>query len=156
MLKLLGIFLLTGGCTGFSVCLCREGKNRLVLLKEMKYLYQLLQSEILYSGEPLPEILGSMGQKQIRRLTGRCKISAKATGGSRGKALKESGKRRWKRLFRQRLFWQSRRQFFCSFPNIPDFRTVRDKQKHCKGRWRSWKSKSDIVRKKKRAGTRLL
>ena len=60
MLKLVGVLLLTGGAFGFAMCLCQEQKRRLSLLKEMKYMYELLQNEISYTGLPLPEIFLSV------------------------------------------------------------------------------------------------
>lgn len=63
MVKLFGIFFLVGGTSGFAYCLCREQKNRLLLLKEMKYMYQLLQNEIRYTALPLPEIFKSIAGK---------------------------------------------------------------------------------------------
>lgn len=62
-LKLLGVLLLTGGTTGFAWTLCRERRNKLALLKEIKHLYHLLQSEIRYTGLPLPEMLLSVSEK---------------------------------------------------------------------------------------------
>lgn len=63
MVKLIGVFLLIGGTSGFAFCLCREQKSRLRLLKDMKYMYQLLQNEIRYTGLPLPEIFKSIAEK---------------------------------------------------------------------------------------------
>lgn len=62
-LKLLGILLLISGTTGFACNLCREQRNCLVLLKEIRYLYHLLQSEIRYTGLPIPEMLLSVSEK---------------------------------------------------------------------------------------------
>lgn len=60
MLKVIGVLLLTGGAAGFSASLCREQKKRIFLLKEIKYMCELMQSEILYMGLPLPEIFKSI------------------------------------------------------------------------------------------------
>ena len=62
-LKLLGVLLLMGGTSGFTWNLCRERQNRLILLKEIKHLYHLLQSEIRYTGLPLPEMLLGISEK---------------------------------------------------------------------------------------------
>lgn len=62
-LKLLGALLLIGGTTGFAWSLCRERKNQLEMLKNIKHLYHLLQSEIKYTGLPLPEVLLSVAEK---------------------------------------------------------------------------------------------
>lgn len=63
MLKAAGILLLLLGTTGFSRSICNDQKNRLRLLKEMKYMYQMIQNEILYTGLPLPEIFRSISEK---------------------------------------------------------------------------------------------
>lgn len=63
MLKMAGVLLLIGGFWGAAYCVCEEEKNKLRLLKEMKYMYQLLQNEIRYSKLPLPEIFLITGER---------------------------------------------------------------------------------------------
>lgn len=63
MFKAVGVLLLLMGTTGFAYSICKEQKNRLQLLKELKYIYQMIQNEILYTGLPLPEIFRSISEK---------------------------------------------------------------------------------------------
>lgn len=63
LLKLLGVFLLTGGSAGLAWRLCGEQRERLFMLKETRHLYQLLQSEIRYAGLPVPEMLLAVSEK---------------------------------------------------------------------------------------------
>lgn len=63
MIKLAGAALLFFGTAGFSFSICREQRERLRLLKNLKYMYQLLQNEICYTGLPLPEIFRSISEK---------------------------------------------------------------------------------------------
>lgn len=63
MIKLAGAVLLLFGAAGFSLSICREQRERLRLLKDLKYIYQLLQNEICYTGLPLPEIFRGISEK---------------------------------------------------------------------------------------------
>lgn len=63
MIKLAGAVLLLCGTAGFSFSICKEQRERLKLLKDVKYMYQLLQNEICYTGLPLPEIFRSISEK---------------------------------------------------------------------------------------------
>lgn len=62
-LKLLGVLFLTAGTTGLAWNYCREQQNRLILLKEIRHLYHLMQNEIRYAGLPLPEMLLGVSEK---------------------------------------------------------------------------------------------
>ncbi len=63
MVKLLGIFFLVTGSTGFAFCLCMERKWQLLLLKEIKQLFLMMQREIRYTGLPVTEIMRGMANK---------------------------------------------------------------------------------------------
>ena len=63
MVKLFGVFFLIFGAVGFSACLCREVKSRLIFLKEMKNMFLLIQSQIQYGGIPINRILQEMTGK---------------------------------------------------------------------------------------------
>lgn len=63
MFKLFGAFFLAVGAAGFSLCICRDLRRRLVLLKEVKYMYQLIQNEIRYSALPMPQIFENISDK---------------------------------------------------------------------------------------------
>lgn len=56
MFKLIGAVLLLLGMGGYSVCLCREMKERLKCLYEMKRMYELFRSQIGYSLAAFPEL----------------------------------------------------------------------------------------------------
>lgn len=60
MLKLTGVFLLIGGAVGFSYSLCNDRRAQLQLLKEIRYMYQLMQSEMQYTRVPLPQIFKNL------------------------------------------------------------------------------------------------
>lgn len=51
------------GATGFAFSICREWKKRLLVLKDMKEMYRLLQCEICYTALPLPEIFKIAGER---------------------------------------------------------------------------------------------
>lgn len=63
MLKLLGLLSLVMGATGFSYCICRELKQRLIQLKELKYMYQLIQNEIRYTSLPVPFVFEEVSKR---------------------------------------------------------------------------------------------
>lgn len=63
MLKIVGAALLLAGTAGFSFCLCKERKKRLFYIKELQRMYRLFQSEIGYTGLPLPEIFLNVSEK---------------------------------------------------------------------------------------------
>lgn len=56
MFRLVGAVLLLAGTGGFSVCLCREMRFRLIQLYEMKRMYELFGSQIAYSLADFPEL----------------------------------------------------------------------------------------------------
>ena len=63
MFKLMGVCMLIAGGTGFAFCICKDLNRRLVLLREVKYMYELLQSEIRYTSLPLPLIFHNISDK---------------------------------------------------------------------------------------------
>lgn len=63
MLKLAGGIILLFGAWGFAYSICREQKRRLLLLKDIREMYRLLQSEIDYTALPLPEIFRTVSEK---------------------------------------------------------------------------------------------
>lgn len=89
MLKLLGAILLTGGATGYSLCVCRDLKKRLAILKEIKYMYQLIQSEICYTALPMLLIFENISEKIKQPLGRMLKDMVKSAGTDQGKTLTE-------------------------------------------------------------------
>ena len=63
MFKLLGAVLLVVGGTGFSFCICKDLNSRLIFLREVRYMYELIQSEIRYTSLPLPQIFKNISDK---------------------------------------------------------------------------------------------
>ncbi|MGN1181045.1 MAG: stage III sporulation protein AB [Suilimivivens sp.] len=63
MLKAAGAVLLLVGAWGFAYSICRERKKQLILLKDMREMYRLVQSEISYTALPLPEIFAIVAAK---------------------------------------------------------------------------------------------
>lgn len=63
MFKLLGAIFLAGGATGYSFCICRDLKLRLTMLKELKYMYELIQSEICYTALPVLLVFENISEK---------------------------------------------------------------------------------------------
>ncbi len=62
MLKLAGVILLLAGAAGFSYSLCNDRKRQLQILKEIRYMYQLIQNEIRYTKVTLPEICKGLAE----------------------------------------------------------------------------------------------
>ena len=80
MFKLCGTFLLIGGCVGFSYSLCMEKQKRIRLLKEFKYLYSLMQNEMLYTGEAFPGLFLRLSESVAEPLSGMLfRVSEKMT-----------------------------------------------------------------------------
>lgn len=63
MFKFFGFLLLVMGTGGFSYCICRELKQRLIQLKELKYMYELIQNEIRYTSLPIPLVFENVSDK---------------------------------------------------------------------------------------------
>lgn len=63
MLKAAGSVLLLLGAWGFSYSICRERKRQLLLIKDIREMYRLMQNEISYTAFPLPEIFVSVSEK---------------------------------------------------------------------------------------------
>ena len=63
MVKLFGVCFLITGAVGFSFCLCREQKIRLMMLKEMRSIFFLVQKQIHYGGFPIDLILQEVSGK---------------------------------------------------------------------------------------------
>ena len=63
MLKAAGAGLLLLGAWGFAYSICREQKKQLLLLKDIREMYRLMQNEISYTALPLPEIFASVSEK---------------------------------------------------------------------------------------------
>lgn len=57
MLKLTGCILVICGCVGFAGSICREAKERLLFLKEIRRLYEDMQYCIAYRKEVIAEVL---------------------------------------------------------------------------------------------------
>lgn len=56
MLRLIGAGMLLLGMSGYSFCLCRELRERLQCLREMKRMYEQFGSQVGYSMAALPEL----------------------------------------------------------------------------------------------------
>ena len=63
MFKLLGGILVATGASGLSFCICKELKGQLTMLKELRYLYLMIQNEVRYTGLPMYLILGNIADK---------------------------------------------------------------------------------------------
>ncbi len=63
MFKLFGFLFLVMGAAGLSYCICRDLKQRLTQLKELKYMYELIQNEIRYTSLPIPLVFESVSEK---------------------------------------------------------------------------------------------
>lgn len=89
MLKLLGALFLAGGAAGYSFCICRDLKLRLVMLKELKYMYQLIQNEIRYTALPMPLIFENIWEKVKPPFGGMLRNIGRKTGPDQGEMLSE-------------------------------------------------------------------
>lgn len=63
MFKLLGGILVAAGATGLSFCVCKDLKMQIMMLKELRYLYQLIQNEVRYTGLPMYLVFENIADK---------------------------------------------------------------------------------------------
>lgn len=120
-LKLLGMVLLIGGTTGFAWNLYKELQNRLVMLKEVRHLYHVMQNEIRYTGLPLPEILLSVSEKISSPFSDILYSIGKSEGWEQGNSFEQI----WQEKMKEGLAGQSvtgeARTLLLSFPESMGF-----------------------------------
>lgn len=63
MLRILGCILVITGSTGFAQSICREGKNRLEMLKRMRGIFETMKYYIAYQKAAIPEALLNLSGK---------------------------------------------------------------------------------------------
>lgn len=63
MLKAVGCLLVVMGCTGFAQGICREGKIRLEMLKQLRSIFEAMKYYIAYQKALIPEALWKLSDK---------------------------------------------------------------------------------------------
>lgn len=63
MFKMVGCLLVVMGCTGFAQSICREGKSRLEMLKNLRSVFEALKYYIAYQKAAIPEALWKLSDK---------------------------------------------------------------------------------------------
>lgn len=89
MVKILGAVLVMAGAIGFSMCMCRERRERLFLLREVRYMYILMQSEILYSTLPVPYLFEELSDKLKKPLADLLKAVSRRMESSAGEMFSD-------------------------------------------------------------------
>ena len=74
--KILGVFGLLTGSIGFTAEICMGRKNQILLLKEIREMFCLIQGEIDYTALPLPEIFRNLSEKIKEPLSGALREAA--------------------------------------------------------------------------------
>ena len=67
MSAIMGSLLVILGAFGFSVSLCLEYRMRLMLLKQIRGVYEYMEFQISYGKLPIPEILRKLSLNQMLR-----------------------------------------------------------------------------------------
>lgn len=63
MLRLVGGVLVIIGCAGFAQSICREGKKRLEMLKQIRSIFEAMKYYIAYQKATIPETLWKLSDK---------------------------------------------------------------------------------------------
>ncbi len=63
MLRITGCLLVITGSIGFARSICREGKNRLEMLKQMRGIFETMKYYITYQKAAIPEALWKLSDK---------------------------------------------------------------------------------------------
>ncbi len=63
MLRLAGCILVITGCTGFAQSICRDSRNRLEMLKQMRSIFEAMKYYIAYQKATVPETLWKLADK---------------------------------------------------------------------------------------------
>ena len=63
MLRIMGCLLVIIGSIGFAQSICREGKNRLEMLKQMRGIFETMKYYIAYQKAAIPEALWKLSDK---------------------------------------------------------------------------------------------
>ncbi len=116
MIKLAGAVLLLWGTAGFSFSICREQRERLKLLKDMKYMYQMLQNEICYTGLPLPEIFRSISEKLKTPFKEALSEVSQSMDWEQGKSLEEVWESKISVCLKQLPLTEAQKQILMKFP----------------------------------------
>ena len=70
MLRLIGCLLVITGSIGFAGSICREGKNRLDMLKQMRGIFETMKYYIAYQKAAIPEALWKLSDKSDDSISG--------------------------------------------------------------------------------------
>lgn len=63
MLRIAGCMLAVAGCVGFAGSICIDAERRLVLLKQVRRIYETMKYYISYQKAAIPEVLQMLSQK---------------------------------------------------------------------------------------------
>lgn len=118
MIKLFGVVLLITGSTGFAYCLCREGKQKLFLLKEMQRLFILMRDEIKYSGLPITEVIKSVAQKVCTPYDIALERIEKKLTWEEGRSLREIWEKEMVFMLAKLPLSKSQKDLFIRFPDL--------------------------------------
>ncbi len=70
MLRIMGCLLVIIGSIGFAQSICREGKNRLEMLKQMRGIFETMKYYIAYQKAAIPEALWKLSEKSDDLIAG--------------------------------------------------------------------------------------
>lgn len=70
MLRIAGGILVITGCIGFAQSICREGKGRLKMLKQLRSIFEAMKYYIAYQKASIPETLWKLSDKGDAALSG--------------------------------------------------------------------------------------
>lgn len=121
MVKLLGVLLLMVGSVGFASTLCKEQRNKLLLLLQMRQMFVLIQEDIRYSGCPLPLVIEKTAKK-VREpfCMALTKISRELLKNG-GEMLYEVWEKEMKSIFKELAFSQKQQELLLEFPKSLGF-----------------------------------
>lgn len=115
--KILEVFGLLTGSIGFTAEICMGRKNQILLLKEIREMFCLIQGEIDYTALPLPEIFRNLSEKIKEPLSGALREAAGRLTMEQGETIRELWQKEMEKALASYHLSGNQKQILFSFPD---------------------------------------
>lgn len=121
MLKMIGAFLLTGGCIGYGLSLNITMRRAEAEMKEFIYIFQMMKSDISYRKETLPQACCHTGKKVGKKIGEFLLKAAMKTEQEREHSFAYHWKREGEQYFKDSVLPKAEQKLILNFPEYTGF-----------------------------------